>query len=92
MDQHGAFTYWLGNGTAAAAIVGTLLGWAPAIAAVIAGGWYLLQMYESKTVQGYVRDRRIRRLARLKASAIMLEAKLKHAETPLPPEFTTPSH
>lgn len=88
MDQHNAFSYWLGNGTAAAAIVGTLLGWAPAIAAIIAGGWYLLQMYESKTVQTWVRDRRIRKLAKLKANAIMLEAKLHQAETPLPPSHT----
>jgi hypothetical protein len=88
MDQHSAFTYWLGNGTAAAAIVGTLLGWAPAIAAVIAGGWYLLQMYESKTVQAWVRDRRVRKLARLKAEAIMLEAKLKQPETSLPLSHT----
>jgi hypothetical protein len=58
------------------------------MAAVIAGGWYLLQMYESKTVQGWVRDRRLRKLARLKARAIMLEAKLKSPETPLPPSHT----
>ncbi len=92
MDQHGDLSYWLGNGTAAAAIVGTFVGWLPALAALIAGCWYLVQIYESKTVQVWVRDRRVRKLARLQAHAIMLQAKLTQADTPLPPEFIVDKH
>lgn len=56
------------DGVAAGAIVGSLLGYLPAFAALAAIVWYAIQVYESKTVQKWVRvhrlkKRRARRLA-----------------------------
>ncbi len=50
------------------------MGLAPAIAAAVGGIWYLIKIYESATVQRWVNARRVRKLARLKARVIMLEA------------------
>jgi len=81
MDSHHQLSQWLGSGASAAAIIGAFLGWAPAIAALIAGIWYCVQIYESRTVQRYMAGRRLRKLARLKARVLMLEAQSKD---PLP--------
>jgi hypothetical protein len=51
------------------------MGWAPGIAALVALIWYLIQIYESATVQRWVANRRIRKIARMKAKVMMLEAR-----------------
>ncbi len=52
------------DGVAAGAILGSIMGYLPAIAALAAIVWYSVQIYESKTVQKYVRLRRIRGVRR----------------------------
>lgn len=46
---------------AGAAVVSTLFGWLPDIAAVLGIAWYCLQIWESKTVQSWHKRRRSRR-------------------------------
>ncbi len=72
---------WFGNGASLGAVGLALIGWLPPIAAVIAVIWYMIQIYESNTVQGWIRSRRTRKLARMKARVIMMEAQNK---PPLP--------
>ncbi len=60
-------------------VTATLLGLAPAFAAIIAFIWYCIQIYESATVQRWLATRRVRKLARLKARVLMLEAQSKAA-------------
>jgi hypothetical protein len=43
----------------AAAIVGSLMHWLPPLAAVLAVVWYVLQIYESQTVQGWLHHRKV---------------------------------
>lgn len=45
----------------AGAIIGSLLNYLPPLAAAIAMLWYLVQIYESDTVQGLLHKRRIER-------------------------------
>lgn len=68
---------WAGNLISAAAIISTFLGWAPAVAALVGGIWYLIKIYESATVQRWVHARRARKIARLKARVILLEAQAR---------------
>lgn len=66
------------DGISAVAIIGTILGYLPAFAALAAIIWYAVQIWESKTVQKYVRlHRRHKRRVRERALA---EAKRKVAE------------
>lgn len=43
----------------AAAILGTFLGWLPPLAAFMASLWYMLQIFESHTVQTWLHKRKI---------------------------------
>lgn len=78
MESHDLNT-WVGNAFSVGAIVSTIFGWVPAIAAIVALCWYLIQIYESATVQRWISDRRIRRLARMKARVLMMEAQQRRA-------------
>lgn len=82
LNDHSPISYWLANLAGAGSIVGAMLGYTPALAALVALVWYMIQIIESKTVQGMIATRRTRKLARLKAQAILLEAKLNHPTTP----------
>lgn len=81
MESPQQLTQWVGNVFSAGAIISTVLGWAPAIAAIVALCWYLIQIFESDTVRRWVSDRRIRKIARLKARVILMEAQMRR---PLP--------
>lgn len=48
----------------AGAILGTFLGLLPPLAALVASIWYVVQIYESDTVQNYLHQRRILKLRR----------------------------
>lgn len=74
-------TTWFSNLLGGGVVTATLVGMAPAAAAVIAILWYLIQIYESRTVQRWLSQHRVRKLARLKARVIMLEAQ---GHPPLP--------
>ncbi len=58
-DARAVFTY-TADGISAAAIVATFMGYLPAFAALAAIIWYAVQIYESKTIQRWVRLRRLR--------------------------------
>jgi len=93
MDQHSTLNLWVGNVISASAILTTLLGLVPAIAAIVALLWYLVQIYESNTIQTWLKNRRLRKLARLKARVIMLQAQLAQPVTPSvfdPPSLDKP--
>lgn len=72
---------WAASAISTLAILGSALGYAPAFGAFVAAIWYLIKIYESATVQRWVHNRRVRKLARLKARVLMLEAQ---AQRPLP--------
>lgn len=65
---------WVGNGASLGAIAISFAGYIPALAAGVALVWYLIQIFESHTVQQWIRDRRLRQIARLKAQAVKLQA------------------
>lgn len=69
---------WVGNGISLGAIAISIFGYIPAIAAGVALVWYLLQIYESATVQIWLRRRRRRLVLRLQARIASLEA-LEHS-------------
>lgn len=81
---------WAGNVISAAAIISTFLGWAPAVAALAGGVWYVIKIYESATVQHWVNARRMRKIARLKARVLMLEAQSR-PPLQLPKSFGDPT-
>lgn len=72
------------DGVAAGTLVMTLIGVLPGIAALLAGIWYIVQIYESKTVQAWMERRRIarraRKLADLEAKKLVLLAEIDAIE------------
>lgn len=84
MDHQNIGT-WAASAISTAAIITSMLGWAPAFGALVAAIWYLIKIYESETVQRWVRERRARKLARLREKVLMLEAKYL-AQLPPPAE------
>lgn len=83
MDADHHLTNWFGNAVSVGAIAGTMAGWLPAVSAIVALIWYMIQIYESKTVQEWIAARRARKIARLKARVILLEAQFYQPETPV---------
>lgn len=71
----------LGAGTIVASIVGYL----PALAASIALLWYCIQIWESRTVQHYLENRRMvrkaKRIIRLRAKEKVISAQLEALES-----------
>lgn len=90
MDHGNQINQWVGNVVSVGAIVGTFMGWAPAIAALVALLWYCIQIYESATAQRWLMSRRLRRIAKLKAQVLLLEA---HNRMPplMPPDPDEPN-
>lgn len=83
MDGH-VITTASTHTAAIGALVATVVGWLPVIVAVIPAIYYLILIWESSTVQHYVRNVRMRRQARkilrLKAAAKVAQAKLDAEE------------
>lgn len=67
---------------AAAGIIGTLIGYLPALAAFAAIVWYAIQVWESKTVQRHVRAWRIARRRKLMARKVRKAAAVIAAAPP----------
>lgn len=78
MESHDLNT-WVGNVVSTGAIVSTIFGWVPAIAAIVALFWYVIQISESATVRRWVSGRRTRKLARMKAQVLLMEAQQRRA-------------
>lgn len=71
---------WLGHTLSPIAIVGTAAGYFPYFAAILAATWYLVQLYESKTVQDSIVSHRKRKAAKLRAKLMAVEELLKQTE------------
>ena len=67
---------WLGNLAAVTTIAGTIFGWLPVFAALVAIGWYLIQIYESKTFNNWRRKRLQYKITRVREHAKSLEVAL----------------
>ena len=64
----------VGHLVSAGAILGAIIGYLPAVAALVGVVWYLVQLYESHTVQRYLRGRRERKIAKLTLEIARLQA------------------
>ena len=62
------------------AVVGSLAGLLPAIAGLAGLIWYCVQLYESKTIQNWLRTRRARKIARHVMAIQKLEAEDKRID------------
>ena len=69
----------------AGAIVGTFLGYLPIVAAFAGLVWYLIQIWESRTIQHWWNNRRIvrtaKKIAKLKAKERVIMAQLEGLES-----------
>lgn len=83
IDNHVGF--WTANALGTAAIIGTIIGWLPAIAAMVAVIFYLIQIWESATVRHYLANRKMvrkaKKIARLRAREKVITAQLAALET-----------
>lgn len=66
---------WTGHIVSLFAIGGSLFGLIPAIAAVLAVIWYALEIYDNRTVRAWRVNWRDKKIAKLKAKLMKLEAK-----------------
>lgn len=84
MSEHPVFQ-WAGNIISLAAIAGTLAGWLPLFAALVAIIWYSIQIWESATVRNYLNNRRkinkAKKIARLRGKEKLILAQLDALET-----------
>ena len=74
MDSHNTILNWTINGVAIGTIVSSIIGLIPALAAMVAAGYYAVQIWESETVRQWRADRRRKKIALLKARLLSLEA------------------
>jgi chromate transport protein ChrA len=74
---------WLGHSISLGAILMTLAGLLPAAAALVAIIWYAIQIYESVTVQRWLKNRRLKALVVLRAKSVALELRIRQANTGL---------
>lgn len=74
-DSSDSIVSWIGNSASVGTVVSSLLGWLPPAAALIAFVWYLIQIYESKTIRRWLERRRVRKIAQHHAAIIILETK-----------------
>ena len=76
--------FWAaGDATAVGVIAATLLAWLPPAAALFAIAWYIIQMYESKTIQNMLRTRRLKKLVTIRAKATALELLIREKNSEL---------
>lgn len=76
MDKIGTDMVAFGHAVSLAALLGSIAGLLPAVASVLAIGWYLIAIYESKTMKSWREARRTVKLAALKGKTKALEAKI----------------
>ena len=75
---------WAADVVSALAILGVLLGYLPYFAALAGLVWYCIQIWESKTVQHWLENRRMvqraKKIAKLRAKEKVIVAKLEATE------------
>lgn len=76
---------WIGSVVSTFAIIGTIVGWLPYIAAFAAFVWYIIQIWESRTIQHWHNNRkmarRARKVAKLRAREKVISAQLAALQT-----------
>lgn len=76
---------WAADVVSAGAIVGTIAGYLPFVAALAGLIWYVIQIWESRTIQHWWRNRQMvrkaKRIAKLKAKERIIVAQLEAMET-----------
>lgn len=65
------------DASAVGVITAAIIGWLPPLAALVAIIWYIIQIFESRTIQKKIRVFRLRRLVRLRADAAALELTIR---------------
>ena len=76
MENQFDVSHVLGHLVSLGAIFGTVSGIVPAIAALVALIWYALQIWENKSVQTYIRTRRMRKIVKLRAKLVKAQARV----------------
>src|SRR4051812_3750833 len=71
--------HWVGHILAPGVILGVLVGYLPAVAALAAFIWYLIQIYESETCQRWLDKRRTQRKLK-RVTKLVTEHKILVAE------------
>jgi len=66
---------WTGHSLSTLAILGSLAGIFPGVAALAAFVWYCICIYQSATVQLWLKTRRLRKIASLKKKLATIEAR-----------------
>ncbi len=74
MDDWGSLLTKVWNILSGLAIVGTIIGWFPYVAAFAAFLFYIIQIKDSRTVREIFTNRRRRKIAKLKVLMAQLEA------------------
>lgn len=75
--NHESVGAWIANTISVAAVLGALWGVIPVLAAFAALIWYVIQIYESRRVQHWLKMRRAQRLADMRAQVEVLERQLR---------------
>jgi hypothetical protein len=77
-------SHWVGHVTSIIAALGAFMGLLPSAVALVALIWYSVQLYESRTVQHYLRNRKMvrkaKKIARLRAKEKVIIAELEALE------------
>lgn len=74
--QHTSVVTWIANIVSGVTIISALTAIIPPVAAIVAVIWYVIQIKESTTYQGWLAKRRHTRLAKLRAEIAALEKTL----------------
>ncbi len=72
-ESASALTSWLGHSVSLTALIGVVAGFFTPLAAVITTCWFGLQIWESQTVQELRRNRKARKLEKLRDQIAKLE-------------------
>lgn len=67
--QHYQVMVLAADAISAGALLASFIGWAPPLAALGALAWYVIQVWESKTVQGWLHRRKQRKLSQARVIA-----------------------
>ena len=73
---------WAGHALALPAVIGTLVGWFPFIAAFTAFVWYCVQIWESATAKDLRRQLHEWRLRRMQRSIAKIQERIKRFSPP----------
>lgn len=78
------WTWWAAQGAAVVAIIGAFLQVLPVIAAVAGGVYYAIQIWETRTIQHWWNNKKMKakakRLARLRAQEKLIQAQIEATE------------